>query len=42
MDELGKKCILLGGFQKWTVDALLKFPKLPKDMVSLVKGPKWS
>ena len=30
MDEFAKKCIFLGGLQKWVVDALFKFPKLPE------------
>ena len=30
MDEFAKKCIFLGKLQKWVVDALFKFPKLPR------------
>ena len=37
MDEFAKKCIFLGGLQKWVVDALYKFPKLPEDMVGSIK-----
>jgi hypothetical protein len=37
MDEFSKKCIFLGGLQKWVVDALFKFPKLPEDMADNIK-----
>ena len=37
MDEFAKKCIFLGGLQKWVVDALFKFPKLPKDVAGIIK-----
>jgi hypothetical protein len=37
MDEFSKKCIFLGGLQKWVVDALFKFPKLPEDVASIIK-----
>ena len=37
MDEFAKKCIFLGGLQKWVVDALFKFPKLPEDVVGIIK-----
>ena len=37
MDEFAKKCIFLGGLQKWMVDALFKFPKLPKDVAGIIK-----
>jgi hypothetical protein len=37
MDEFAKKCIFLGGLQKWVVDALFKFPKLPEDVAGIIK-----
>ena len=37
MDKFAKKCIFLGGLQKWMVDALLKFPKLPEDVAGIIK-----
>ena len=37
MDEFLKKCIFLDGLQKWVVDALFKFAKLPKDVVEIIK-----
>lgn len=37
MDEFSKKCIFLGGLQKWVVDALFKFPKLPEDVAGIIK-----
>jgi hypothetical protein len=37
MDEFSKKCIFLGGLQKWVVDALLKLPKLPEDVAGIIK-----
>jgi hypothetical protein len=37
MDEFSKKYIFLGGLQKWMVDALFKFPKLPKDVAGIIK-----
>ncbi|MGH3053573.1 MAG: hypothetical protein ACRDL7_01175, partial [Gaiellaceae bacterium] len=37
MDEFSKRCIFLGGLQKWVIDALFKFPKLPEDVASLIK-----
>ena len=37
MDEFAKKCIFLGGLQKWVVDALFKFPKLPEDVARIIK-----
>ena len=35
--NLLKKCIFLSGLQKWVVDALFKFPKLPKVVVGIIK-----
>ena len=37
MDEFAKKCIFLGGLQKWVVDALFKFPKLLEDVAGIIK-----
>jgi hypothetical protein len=37
MDEFAKRCIFLGGLQKWVVDALFKFPKLPEDVAGIIK-----
>jgi hypothetical protein len=37
MDEFAKRCIFLSGLQKWVVDALFKFPKLSKDVASIIK-----
>jgi hypothetical protein len=37
MDEFAKRCIFLGGLQKWVVDALFKFPKLPDDVAGIIK-----
>ena len=37
MDEFAKKCIFLGGLQKWVVDTLFKFPKLPEDVARIIK-----
>ena len=37
MDEFAKKHIFLGGLQKWVVDALLKFSKLPEDVARIIK-----
>jgi hypothetical protein len=37
MDEFAKRCIFLGGLQKWMVDALFKFPKLPEDVAGIIK-----
>ena len=37
MDEFAKKCIFLGGLQKWVVDALFKFPKVPKNAAGIIK-----
>ena len=37
MDEFAKKCIFLGGLQKWVVDALFKFPKPPEDVARIIK-----
>src|ERR1700738_1744885 len=37
MDEFAKKYIFLGGLQKWVVDALFKFPKLPEDVAGIIK-----
>ena len=36
-DEFAKKCIFLSGLQKWVVDALFKFSKLPEDMAGIIK-----
>ena len=36
MDEFAKKCIFLGGLQKWVVDAF-KFPKLSEDVAGIIK-----
>jgi hypothetical protein len=36
-DEFSKRCIFLGGLQKWVVNALFKFPKLPEDVVRIIK-----
>ena len=40
MDEFVKKCIFLGGLQKWMVDALFKFLELPKHMAGIIKIAK--
>ena len=37
MDEFAKKCIFLGGLQKWVVDALFKFPKISKGVAGIIK-----
>ena len=37
MDKFAKKCIILGGLQKWVVDALFKFPKLSEDVARIIK-----
>ena len=37
MDEFAKKCIFLGDLQKWVVDTLFKFPKLPEDVAEIIK-----
>ena len=37
MDEFAKRCIFLGGLQKWVVDALFKFPKLLEDVIGIIK-----
>jgi len=37
MHEFSRKCIFLGGLQKWVVDALFKFPKLPEDVAGIIK-----
>jgi hypothetical protein len=37
MDEFAKRCIFLGGLQKWVVDVLFKFPKLPEDVAGIIK-----
>ena len=37
MDEFSKKCIFLGGLQKWVVDALFKSSKLPEDVADIIK-----
>jgi hypothetical protein len=37
MDKFAKKCIFLGGLQKWVVDALFKFPKLLEDVAGIIK-----
>ena len=37
MDEFAKKCIFLGGLQKWVVNALFKFPSLPEDVAGIIK-----
>ena len=37
MDEFAKKCIFLGGLQKWVLDVLFKFPKLPEDVAEIIK-----
>ena len=37
MDEFSKKSIFLAGLQKWVVDALFKFPKLPDDVAGIIK-----
>ena len=39
MDKFAKKCIFLGGLQKW-VDALFKFSKLPEDVAGIIKIAK--
>jgi hypothetical protein len=37
MDEFSKKCVFLDGLQKWVVDALFKFPKLPEDVAGIIE-----
>ena len=37
MNKFTKKCIFLGGLQKWVVDALFRFPKLPEDVAGIIK-----
>ena len=37
MDKFAKKCIFLGGLQKWVVNVLYKFPKLLEDMAEIIK-----
>ena len=37
MNKFAKKCIFLGGLQKWVVDALFKFPKLPEEVAGIIK-----
>ena len=37
MDKFAKKCIFLGGLQKWVGDTLFKFPKLLEDVAGIIK-----
>jgi hypothetical protein len=37
MDEFAKRCIFLGGLQKWVVDVLFKFPKFPEVVAGIIK-----
>ena len=37
IDKFAKKCIFLGGLQKWVADALFKFPKLSEDVAGSIK-----
>jgi hypothetical protein len=37
MDEFAERYNFLGGLQKWVVDALFKFPKLPEEVARIIK-----
>ena len=37
IDKFVKKCIFLSRLQKWVLNTLYKFPKLPKDVPKIIK-----